>query len=90
MARSTSFVPKIMIVDDEPLIRMYARQIVEEGGYTAIEATDADHALQLLADNGVTALVTVQMPGSINGLELARKVKATWLFIAVMAVATAG
>ncbi len=85
MARSTSFVPKIMIVDDEPLIRMYACQIVEEAGYTAIEAADADRALQLLADDGVTAVVTdVQMPGSMNGLELAHKVKETWPFIVVI------
>ena len=85
MARSTSFVPKIMIVDDEPLIRMYARQIVEEAGYSAVEAANADDALQLLAEDGVTALVTdVQMPGSMDGLELARSVKASWPEIAVI------
>ena len=56
MARSTSF----FLVDDEPLIRMYARQIVEQAGYTAVEAANADHALlQLLAvDGGVAVLVT--------------------------------
>lgn len=85
MARGTSFFPKIMIVDDEPLIRMYARQIVEQAGYTAVEAANADHALQLLADGGVTALVTdVQMPGSMDGLELARSVKACWPEIAII------
>jgi DNA-binding NtrC family response regulator len=85
MARGTSFVPKIIIVDDEPLIRMYARQIVEQAGYTAVEAANADQALQLLADDGVTALVTdVQMPGSMDGLDLARSVKASWPEIAVV------
>lgn len=79
MARSMSFVPKILIVDDEPLIRMHTRHVVEQAGYAAVEASTADHALQLLADNGVAAVVTdVQMPGSINGLELAHKVKAAW------------
>ena len=74
-----------MIVDDEPLIRMYARQIVEEAGYSAVEAANADDALQLLAEDGVTAMVTdVQMPGSMDGLELARSVKASWPEIAVI------
>jgi two-component system, response regulator PdtaR len=85
MPRMTPFVIKIMIVDDEPLIRAYACQIVEEAGYTAIEAANADQAMQLLADEGVAVVVTdVQMPGSMDGLQLARSVKATWPAIAVV------
>src|SRR5690348_9930634 len=85
MARSRSFIPKILIVDDEPLVRMHARQIVEEAGYTAIEAGNADDALRLLADEGVTVVVTdVQMPGSMDGLELAHRVKTTWPLIVVI------
>lgn len=85
MPRIMSFVPKIMIVDDEPLIRAYARQIVEEAGYAAIEAANADQAMQLLADEGIAAMVTdVQMPGSMDGLQLARSVKARWPAIAIV------
>ena len=85
MPRITSFVPKIMIVDDEPLIRAYARQIFEEAGYAAIEAANADQAMQLLADEGIAAMVTdVQMPGSMDGLQLARSVKARWPAIAIV------
>jgi two-component system, response regulator PdtaR len=85
MARNTSFVPTIMIVDDEPLIRMHARQIVEQAGYSAVEAADADHALELLSDDGVSVVVTdVQMPGSMDGLELAHAVKAAWPSIVIV------
>ncbi len=85
MARSTSFVPKILIVDDEPLIRMHAREVLETAGYAAVEASNADHALQLLADDGVTAVVTdVERPGSMDGLEFAHTVKAAWPSVVVV------
>ena len=85
MARGPSFVPKILIVDDEPLIRMYARQLIEQAGYTAVEASNGDYALQLLADDGLTAVLTdVQMPGSIDGIELAHAVKAAWPSVVVV------
>ena len=74
MARTPSFVPKIMIVDDEPLIRVYACQVIEDAGYAAIEAANAEQAMQLLAHEGVAVVVTdVEMPGSMDGLELRRK-----------------
>ncbi len=76
---------KILIVDDEPLIRAHARQVVEEAGYAVVEAANADEAMQLLTADGVSALVTdVQMPGSMDGLELARSVRASWPKIAII------
>lgn len=85
MARTPSFVPKIMIVDDEPLIRVYACQVIEDAGYAAIEAANAEQAMQLLAHEGVAVVVTdVEMPGSMDGLELARSVKGRWPTIAVV------
>jgi CheY-like chemotaxis protein len=80
-----SFVPRILIVDDEPLLRMHARQIVEQAGYSAVEAADADQALELLVDDGISVVVTdVQMPGSMDGLELAHAVKTAWPSIVIV------
>jgi len=39
---------RIMIVDDEPLLRVYVRNVLEEAGYEAEVAADANEALAKL------------------------------------------
>ena len=67
---------RILIVDDEPIIRLDARDILEDAGYVVTEAASADEAMPMLADGKrVEAILTdIDMPGSIDGLELARVV----------------
>lgn len=68
--------PVILIVDDEPMIRMFAADVIADAGFTSIEAADAAEAMALLtAHPEVTILFTdINMPGPFDGLELARKV----------------
>ena len=68
--------PTVLVVDDEPLIRLYAVDVLTDAGFEALEAADAEEALALLAENmAITVLFTdINMPGRLNGLELARKV----------------
>ena len=40
---------KILVVDDEPLIRIYLRDIIEAYGFTAVEAGDADAFYEVVA-----------------------------------------
>jgi CheY-like chemotaxis protein len=40
--------PTILIVEDEPLLRMYADDLLEENGFGVVEAANADAALKLL------------------------------------------
>lgn len=69
----------VLIVDDEPLIRMHIRQVLEDAGHEVKEASNADDALSLIADDGITVLLTdIDMPGSMDGLALARGVAARW------------
>ncbi len=66
--------PLVLIVEDEPLIRMHAADLPEDGGFEVVEAATARAALAILEKrNGdVSALFTdVDMPGGMNGLELA-------------------
>jgi DNA-binding NtrC family response regulator len=57
----------VLIVDDEPLIRISARQILEDAGHEVKEASNADDALSLTAADGITVLLTdIDMPGSME------------------------
>jgi CheY-like chemotaxis protein len=70
----------ILVVEDETLIRLWAADLLEENGFSVLEAKDADAALKVLESRpDVKLLFTdVQMPGSLNGMELAREVHARW------------
>lgn len=66
----------VLVVDDEPLIRMYAVDVLEDAGFTVVEAEDAGTALMMLDRHPeVGVLFTdIHMPGPFDGLVLARKV----------------
>ena len=63
----------VLVVDDEPTVRMLVVEVLEDLGYTAIEAGDGAAGLDIL-NSGVRLdlLVTdVGLPGGINGREVA-------------------
>jgi CheY-like chemotaxis protein len=66
----------VLVVDDEAIIRMYAVDVMEEAGFSVIEAENGPDALALLADHPeISVLFTdIQMPGAFDGMELARRV----------------
>ncbi len=70
--------PVILLVEDEPLTRMDACSGLQEAGFEVIDAPDAATALELLRSRrDVAVLFTdVQMPGDMDGLDLARAVHA--------------
>jgi PAS domain S-box-containing protein len=63
----------VLIVDDEPSVRMLVTEVLSELGYTAIEAADGSSALRVLqSDTRIDLLVTdVGLPGGMNGRQLA-------------------
>jgi two-component system, response regulator PdtaR len=72
--------PTILVVEDDALLRMYAAGLLEENGFGVVEAENADAALKLLENrDDVRLLFTdIQMPGSCDGMDLARQVHARW------------
>ncbi len=68
----------ILIVDDEPLVRMVAVDVLEELGYFVLEADDAPSALRVLNSRpDIDLLVTdVGLPNGMNGRQLADAVRA--------------
>ena len=63
----------VLVVDDEPTIRMLVTEVLEELGYTAIEAADGAGGLHVLRSNAcIDLLVTdVGLPGGMNGRQMA-------------------
>ena len=81
MVLDQSVVPiVVLVVDDEMLLRMRAVDMVEEAGFTPIEAMDADEAVAILESRSDIALLftDIQMPGSMDGLKLAHAVHERW------------
>lgn len=77
----------VMVVEDEPIIRLNAAVLFEDAGFEVIEASTAGAALALLekCDGQVAALFTdVDMPGDMNGLELAGMVHTRWPQVALV------
>ena len=76
----------ILVVEDDPIVLESVRIILEEAGFAVIEAVNAPAALKLLErHDDVRALFTdVDMPGGMNGLELARIVQTRWPHIALI------
>ena len=82
--------PVVLIVEDESLLRMDAVDMIEAAGFEVAEAANADQAIAILeARSDITVIFTdIQMPGSMDGLKLARAVRGRWPPIKI--VATSG
>ena len=63
----------VLVVDDEPTVRMLVTEVLEDLGYTAIEAADGPAGLQVLRSNvRLDLLITdVGLPGGMNGRQVA-------------------
>ena len=82
--------PVVLIVEDELLLRMDAIDMIEAAGFEVVEAGNADEAIEVLESRrDITVVFTdIQMPGSMDGLKLARAVRGRWPPIKI--VATSG
>ena len=71
---------KVLVVEDEPFIRLAAVGLVEEAGFVALEATNADQAIAVMEANPDVRLVftDVDMPGTMDGVKLAHYIRGRW------------
>jgi DNA-binding NtrC family response regulator len=70
----------VLIVEDEAILLWTAADIIEEAGFEAITARNADEAIRILEsrDDIRVIFTDVNMPGSMNGLKLAHAVRGRW------------
>ncbi|WP_406855045.1 response regulator [Alsobacter sp. KACC 23698] len=68
-----SGVPRVLVVEDDALLRAYACEVLADEGYAVAEACDACEAFRALVAGGVDLLVTdIDLGPGPDGLELAR------------------
>jgi CheY-like chemotaxis protein len=82
MGQSTPVIsrPVVLVVEDEPLQRMMAVDLVLDAGFDVVEAWSADEAVSILESRSdIRILFTdVDMPGSMDGLKLAAAIRDRW------------
>ena len=75
---------KIMVVEDEAMMRNLLLKILESEGYQVTLASSASEALEKLEQDKYDLMLSdVKMPG-MNGFELLEKVKSKWTDMAVI------
>lgn len=79
---------KVLVVEDEPIIRLGLATIIEDAGYEVLEAASADEALiRLNINSDYAVMVTdVDMPGSMNGMQLAHYVRGRWPAVQILVI----
>lgn len=76
----------ILVVDDDAMLRVLLAELFSDEGFTVIEAENGEDALAQLERNHSVAVVVTdfQMPGRVDGLELARRWIARWPHVGVI------
>lgn len=80
--------PIALVVEDEPILMIQAVTFIEDAGFEVLEARNADEAISILESrDDIRVVVTdIQMPGSMDGMKLARAVRNRWPPILIIVV----
>ena len=70
----------VLVAEDEALVRLFTADFLAEAGYAVVEVSSAAGAIRALESTAeIRVLLTdVEMPGDMDGLELAREVQRRW------------
>jgi DNA-binding NtrC family response regulator len=70
----------VLVVEDEPLLRWFAVDMIEDAGFEAVEAGGSSEAMRILEGRFDIRIVftDIDMPGGVDGLELAAMVRDRW------------
>jgi CheY-like chemotaxis protein len=77
----------VLLVEDEVLVRLMIADKLRDAGYTVIEASNAQEASELLRHSSIAVrviLTDIQMPGALDGVGLARKVRSEYPAIKIV------
>jgi CheY-like chemotaxis protein len=80
--------PVVLVVEDEPLLRMDAVDMVGKAGYRVVEASNATEAVRILEERLDIRVVLsdIDMPLGLDGMKLAALVRDRWPPIEIILV----
>ncbi len=80
--------PMVLVVEDEPLLRMNTVDIVEEAGFPTLEAANAKQAIHLLEVRTDIKIILsdIDMPPGMDGITLVAMVRRRWPPVAIILV----
>jgi len=85
-ARPAPDAPRCLVVDDEPRLRQVLVRLMEQDGFSCLEASNGAEALAVLQRHPVVLVMTdLRMP-RMDGVELLREVRARWPDVAVVLI----
>jgi DNA-binding NtrC family response regulator len=68
-------VRKVLVVEDEVLIRLTLVDALHEAGFDVLDTGSAEHAIEIINEQTIHLLFTdIQLPGKLTGLDLAHRV----------------
>lgn len=72
--------PVVLVIEDEPLLRLDALDIVTDAGFEGLEAASADEAISLLErrEDVQVIFTDINLSGSIDGIALAHAIRRRW------------
>jgi DNA-binding response OmpR family regulator len=77
---------RILVVDDDKLIRETVCRVLVAADYDVIEASEGEEAVRSLEDNDVEAVVVDIFMPKMDGLELIREIHRKWPNIRILAM----
>jgi CheY-like chemotaxis protein len=78
--------PIVLVVEDEPMLQELATAVLDDCGFSTLSAANASEAVAILQDRSdIQAVFTdVNMPGTMDGLSLAKLIHRCWPLIGVI------
>ncbi|MGU3664186.1 response regulator [Methylobacterium sp. A49B] len=72
--------PVVLVVEDEPLQRLMAVDLVEEAGFDVVHVAGADEAVRVLESRPDIRVVftDIDMPGGLDGMRFAATIRDRW------------
>jgi two-component system, response regulator PdtaR len=86
LSRKAESARVVLLVEDEVLVRTPVAHTLRAAGFVVIEAANADEAWSCLRSGAPVDLVftDIQMPGSMDGVELARRIRGKFDHIVII------
>lgn len=77
--------PNVLLVDDEPSIRLTMGEFLKRAGYSVIKAADYESAAMLRPEDLHVAVIDINLPGK-NGIQLLQKIRSVETYIPVIMI----